>query len=399
MLYRPEAFEPLTDETWAEERVQASIRAIVADADSACRPKLLWPAEEWDAWGSPLPLKTLYAGAAGVVWALAILRGRGHAETRLDLVKIASRALDAWQEQPGVLTALELPQPAHASLFHGEVGILAVLWQLAPSDDLADRMYAHVVSNIENEANEIFWGAPGTMVVTRMMLDRSHEHRWETVWRDSADELWRRRDADGLWTQRLHGGEGRSLGPPHGLVGNVNALLAGDDLLAADRRTGLLRETAGVLARSSVVVDGLANWPGAEGCDLVAGDSEIRLQWCTGAPGILTAAADYLDEELLLAGGELIWRAGPQAMEKGPNICHGTAGNGYALLKVFERTGDERWLDRARKFAVHALEQVERWREQRGRGRHSLWTGDVGVALYAADCLDGRARYPILDGV
>jgi len=84
-------------------------------------------------------------------------------------------------------------------------------------------------------------------------------------------------------------------------------------------------------------------------------------------------------------------------MEKGPSICHGTAGNGYAFLKVFERTGDERWLDRARRFAVHALDQVKRGRAARGRGRHSLWTGDLGVALYAADCLDSRSGYPILD--
>jgi hypothetical protein len=47
---------------------------------------------------------------------------------------------------------------------------------------------------------------------------------------------------------------------------------------------------------------------------------------------------------------------------------------------------------------VHALEQVERLREQRdGRGRYSLWTGDVGVALFAADCVDARTAYPVLD--
>ena len=80
-------------------------------------------------------------------------------------------------------------------------------------------------------------------------------------------------------------------------------------------------------------------------------------------------------------------------MDKGPGICHGTAGSGYAFLKVFERTGDERWLERARRFAVHSLEQVER----RGHGRYSLWTGDLGVALYAADCIDARSRYPMLD--
>jgi hypothetical protein len=103
------------------------------------------------------------------------------------------------------------------------------------------------------------------------------------------------------------------------------------------------------------------------------------------------AAADYLDEELLLAGAELVWRAGPPTLEKGPGICHGTAGNGYALLAAFGRTGDELWLERARSFAAHALGQVEQ-----AEGRYSLWTGGIGVAIFAADCLDAKTGYPIL---
>ena len=99
----------------------------------------------------------------------------------------------------------------------------------------------------------------------------------------------------------------------------------------------------------------------------------------------------------MLAGAELTWRAGPHRDAKGAGICHGTAGNGYALLKAFERTGDERWLERARRFAVHALAQVRRQRAARGRGRYALWTGDLGVALYLADCIDARAAYPVLD--
>ena len=117
-----------------------------------------------------------------------------------------------------------------------------------------------------------------------------------------------------------------------------------------------------------------------------------------GAPGIVIAAATYLDEKLLRAGAELPWRTGPPNLEKGPGICHGTAGNGYAFLKAFARTADELWLERARRFAMHALGQVERLRHERGRGRHSLWTGDVGTALYAAECIDGTSRYPIFDG-
>ena len=190
----------------------------------------------------------------------------------------------------------------------------------------------------------------------------------------------RRREDDGLWTTHLYGGVGRSLGPAHGLVGNVLALCR---RLPAEQREQLERESAATLAARAVVEDGLANW---------ANHAEVAdLQWCSGAPGIVVSAADYLDEELLLAGAELVWQAGPHGDEKGYGICHGTAGNGYALLRTFERTGDEQWLERARRFAVHALEQAARLEGTRGRRRYSLWTGDVGAALYRGR-LPGRAR-------
>src|SRR6185503_10034546 len=96
-----------------------------------------------------------------------------------------------------------------------------------------------------------------------------------------------------------------------------------------------------------------------------------------------------------VAGGELTWRAGPLA--KGPGLCHGTAGNGYAFLKLLDRTGDERWLERARRFAMHAIEQIVRTREQYGRGRYTLFTGDVGTALYLQSCLDADSAFPTLD--
>ena len=41
--------------------------------------------------------------------------------------------------------------------------------------------------------------------------------------------------------------------------------------------------------------------------------------------------------------------------------------------------------------------QVERWREQRGSGRYTLWTGDIGAALFAADCLEPRPATPIVE--
>ena len=393
MLYLPEAFEPLTDEPWDERRVRASIREIVADTDAAYGGDELWPADEWDGYEAAVPLKNLYIGAAGVVWALDALRRRGHAETRLDLADAATRTLAAWRREPDFMSGLELPSRPQSALIAGETGILTVAWRLAPSAELADDLLARVRENVGNETNELFWGVTGTLHTARAMAGWTGEERWREAWRESADALWAARDADGLWTQQLYGVTYRSLGAPHGTAGNAHALLRGGDLLAADRREALMRETNDVIARFAVVEDGLANWPTAEGRGLVGQDGEVRLQWCGGAPGMVIAAADYLDEELLIAAAELTWRAGPHGPEKGPCICHGTAGNGYAFLKMFARTGDELWLERARRFAVHALGQVKR----RGHGRYSLWTGDLGVALFAADCLDGHSAYPVLD--
>lgn len=395
MLYRPEDFEPLTDEPWDAARIRAGIREIVDDTDAALRgPRLLWPAEDWDRWRATSPLKDLYCGAAGVLWALADLRELGHAETSLDLRDLALRVLERHRVRPDLGSWTDVPEPRESSLLAGETGILLVAFRLASGPDLADTLHTRVRENVDNEADELMWGAPGTMIAARTMLAWTGEPRWRAAWNESADAVLARRDSDGQWAQRLHGHTTRYLGPVHGLVGNVQALMP---LLDSRRRSALLRRAAAILERAAHVEDGLANWPPEEQERLENTRGEIRLQWCHGAPGIICAAASYIDEELVLAGAELIWHAGAHRDAKGAGICHGTAGNGYALLKAFDRTGDERWLERARRFAVHALAQVRRQRATHGRGRYSLFTGDPGVALYLASCLDARAAYPVLD--
>ena len=32
-----------------------------------------------------------------------------------------------------------------------------------------------------------------------------------------------------------------------------------------------------------------------------------------------------------------------------------------------------------------------------GRGRYSLWTGDIGLAIYLWDCITGEPRFPTID--
>jgi hypothetical protein len=67
------------------------------------------------------------------------------------------------------------------------------------------------------------------------------------------------------------------------------------------------------------------------------------------------------------------------------------------LLKLFTRTGDEIWLRRAQRFALHAAAQVAAARRRHGRGRHSLWTGDLGTAVYLHQCITGIAKMPALE--
>ncbi len=386
MLYEPTQFDALTDEPWVPARVADAIAEIVNDADAAFDSKALWPAQEWDASEKPLPLSGLYVGASGVVWALDELRKRGHPESSLDLADIARRAVELERASPD-FSADEHYRPG--ALISGETGPLLVAFRLTSDTSLANDVHALVRRNVDNPTDDISWGAPGTLLAALAMREWTREPRWEKAARESATALRERRGDDGLWRQD---DDYRGLSTLHGVAGNTLALLR----LQPDE--AVASESAAVLDRHAFREDGLANWPGTPRAQLPRPrDGRIVLQWCTGAPGVVGGAWDYLDEDLVLAGAELVWRAGAHSDEKGHGLCHGTSGNGFALLKAFARTGDERWLERARRFAVHALMQAERLAAANGRRRYSLFTGDVGTALFAAACLDADPRFPVID--
>jgi hypothetical protein len=365
MLFSPESHETLADEPWSAERARAAIASIVADAESAFDDG--WPMHPQDEEDGDEPgakFRTVYLGGAGVVAALYRLAQRGFVELRRDYLPYLERSLEAPPDFPA--------ENAELSLFLGETGIRLVLQRLAPSQANLERLSELITANERDERCELLYGSPGTILAGRELgLDVTASVEW----------LHGQRDTDGLWTQRLAGKSTRYLGPAHGFAGCVLAL-------------GDVADISETLQRFAVEEDGLVNWPPVAGRRLdETGDGQIRMQWCHGAPGIVGTLAHVLDEELAAAGGELTWRAGP--LRKGANLCHGTAGNGYAFLALLDRTGDERWLTRARTFAMHAASQVERSRSDYGHGRYSLWTGDVGTALYLADCIDGAGEPPL----
>jgi hypothetical protein len=383
VLFDPASHEPLVDTPWSESRAQAAIAAIVADTEDAFDEQALWPAHPLDDEVTSAEALTLYIGASGVIWALDELERLGAAELRRNWAPVMGALHERYAEG---LTP---------SLFVGESGLLLVAHRLTPESWHEERLLTCIRANVANPSWELMWGSPGTMLAAQVMHDRTGAEAWAEAWRESADRLWHEW-RDDLWLQDLYGRALHVLGPAHGFVGNIHVLARGE-LLDEQRRGELERRAPAAAAKYAQRANGLAQWLPA----LEPGSSnEIRTQWCHGAPGIVASLApiarrDEQFTELLLEGAELVWRAGP--LVKGPGLCHGTAGNGYAFLKLFERTGDELWLNRARAFAIHAVAQVELARRKYGRGRYSLWTGDLGTALYLWSCISADAAMPTLD--
>jgi hypothetical protein len=237
------------------------------------------------------------------------------------------------------------------------------------------------------------------MLAALFMAEMTGEERWLAAYRAQAarlvDDL---EDSEfgPLWTQQLYGQTRRYLGAVHGFAGNMVALLRGWEELGDAQRERITAAIACTIPASASVTDMGANWPA-----VAVRDASPRLvQHCHGAPGMVTVLADFAlripeIDRLLRSAGDFIWAAGPLA--KGSNLCHGTAGNGYALLKLHRRFGEPVWLERARAFAMTAIAQCCADRALHGRGRYSLWTGDPGLAIYLWDCLRIEPRFPTTD--
>lgn len=399
MLFDPARHEPLQAAGWDDTQVRQTIRDLVADIEAHRLPSGVWPVHPADEAGDTprTGFKGLYLGSAGVLWALWLLQRHGLATLRLDPLQ------GLWQADADHAADPDSGQPV-PSLFMGRAGIELLLWRLSGSAAVADRLFASVRDNIHNPTQDAFWGASGTLVAAWHLWQATGEARWRTLFLEQVDPMWSTWTFDPaaqchLWTQALHGTHVQYLGAGHGLAGNVYPLLLGADLLDPARHQVLHERCLHALQALARTDSDAVNWP--------AGTFKPRdggpplMQWCHGAPGIVTALSPWpaglspgLDA-LLLAAGRAIWAAGP--LHKGPGLCHGTAGNGQAFLMLYRRTGDAVWLQRARAFALHALAQQQRQRQVHGLPRCTLWTGDAGLAVFLWQCLDGRAGMPSLD--
>ena len=400
MLFEPSRHEPLRAPPWSAQRARDAIGWIVRETNAALTPSSYRPVHPKDlepGGDSAMVSTSLYFGAAGVVWALGHLHALGACDAtvagQVELTKLRDDNR-AWLRGEGF--------EEFGSYLMGDLAIELMAWGRAPGAARADALAGLIDSNIDHPARELMWGSPGSLLAATFLHQQTRDARWAALVRRIAAQLrselqWS--DAYGChhWLQHLYGQRCSYLDGVHGFVATAHGLLRARDVLDAEQWAFWQSCIAETVVRSATQEGGLANWRP----ELIVPEGKqprYLMQFCHGAPGFVICLArfpgDALDA-LLLAAGEAIWAAGP--LTKGSNLCHGTAGNAYAFLMLHERTRNPLWLERARAFAMHAIAQAEADAAQYGQLRYSLWTGDLGLAIFLCDCIRAQGRFPTLD--
>jgi len=407
MLHDPARHEPLDAAAWNAPAAHRAIERIVDDAERRFSSSSHWPTHPLDSDGAKDgggdPQLDLYGGAAGVVWALHYLEAVGAATLHRSYADYAGSLPSLGRRLAADDDEGEREAGDTASYLTGETGPTLLCHWLQPSMRTASRLETLIAGNLDHPARELMYGSPGTQLAALFLHRWTGELRWADLYAATARRLWSQLlhspEFDcRYWTQEFAGYRFSHLGGVHGFASNAAPVIAGRALLDAAEQDAWQRCIVETLQRTARWDGDRANWPPELYPTGGASAEKALLQFCHGAPGVIACVAGLpsgaLDAELL-AAGRAVWSAGPLA--KGSNLCHGTGGNGYAFLKLYERTGDATWLDRARAFAMHGIAQTESHARHYGQMRYSLWTGDLGFAVYLWDCIRGAAAFPTLD--
>ena len=205
------------------------------------------------------------------------------------------------------------------------------------------------------------------------------------------------------------------FGAATGLVGILYTLLEAKDWIKPDELTDLVKPSIDYLVKRRFPTGNLPAFKGSE--------EDQQVQWCHGAPGaihlFLKAYAlttfrsglvnnftdnfvffyrkevfgvlAYLEAAKIFA--KITWRRG--LLKKGYSLCHGTAGNAYAFLGLYQATKNPVFLWKARCFGEFIF----------SHGRHgcrtpdrpfSLYEGHAGMAFFLDEIMKDpvAARFP-----
>jgi serine/threonine-protein kinase len=342
------------------------------------------------------PTASVTYGGAGIAYALlrlAQLRDDAGLLAQADLW--AARAADAaatdegrWNRELGIVPEVF----GDASLFHHASGVHCVeaLVAHARADDGGQvrAVERFVAAGDASEHVDLAFGRSGLLLGCATLLEALPPHLDGASLRSFGDTLLDRIAVD-------LGGHLPSLGIAHGRAGCLYAVLRWCDASGAPVPAGVEERLEELASLGRPAGRGL-RWPrvGQGAVD----ESLLVASWCNGAAGhaqLWTCAERrWPDAGFDRLADAAAWTACDAPFEGPGDLCCGLAGRAYAVLARHRRTGERRWLARARVLAERAVARPAIPPHR----LDSLYHGDVGLALLVAELeAPELARMPLFE--
>jgi len=225
-------------------------------------------------------------------------------------------------------------------------------------------------------------GTLGVVLTCALLLERSPPANWplaevlHTTGQERLDQVWA---AVGSFASLETGDDWANLGIAHGWAGLLYTTLRWHVVTGAPISEGVPRRMAELFNCARPTSRGLS-WPWrAEG----GGGEATMSGWCNGAAGMVhlgCLAHRLLGNEFYLALAE---GAAWQAWETGlgvVDLCCGLAGRAYALLCLYQHSGEPAWLRRAQILA-HRAARLSPSQYSPEHPRPSLYKGELGLTV------------------
>jgi serine/threonine-protein kinase len=356
--------------------------------------RLAAPGGELFADGPGAPTASVQNGAAGFAYALMRIAGIRGEEMLLGQADLWSTRALVESHNPDAFYNAELEivpgKIGERSFHHTLAGVHAVSFLVAGArgDDSSQRLALEAFVTEASrpcEHLDVAFGRAGLLVGCALLLEGMPPSLEDRTLRLLGDRL-----SDDVASQIAlqpeinESTQLRSLGAAHGWAGLLFALLRWCQA-ARMQPEPVIGDRLSQLAALGQPVGRGTCWPHSAG--QAAQSNPIAAGWCNGSAGFVplwTLAHHLIGEDAYAHLAQAAaWTAYEDLAEIG-DLCCGLAGRAYAMLNLYRYGYGDAWLARARDLADRAAIGVRRFTQR----RDSLYKGEIGVALLAADLED-----------
>ncbi|HEX4955154.1 MAG TPA: lanthionine synthetase LanC family protein [Thermoanaerobaculia bacterium] len=338
----------------------------------------------------PAPSASINYGAAGIALGLLSIAERRRDAGLLSLADVwAERAAavgeaDEGFYQPAIQISREIV--GEASPYHSPSGVAAARALVAASAGDPHRFEGAIERYLEVAARpanglDLTLGRASTLLAAALLLDRAPTGVLTGPLIEHGD-----RELAALW-EKLEGepaiveGSIDYLGMAHGWAGFLFASLEWCRASGAPLPPALEGRLVELSRLAQPAGRGLA-WPWQ--WRRTGTEPSFMAGWCNGSCGYVflwtLAERTFEDGRFLPLARGAAWDSW-DAPDRISQLCCGLAGRAYALLNLWRLTAEPVWLARARELAGRGASEGQ----APGEHPHSLYKGDLGLAVLAAD--------------